>query len=188
MEKTGRAPALSVEDRQAMIIDAAVPLLLAHGRDVTTRQIADAAGIAEGTVFRAFGDKESIIDAALQRFFDPEPTRAMLRGIDPELPLRDKIFQVMIFVRARMTGIMGIMGAVGPRERPPRPRENDFVELLSRVLEPDLPRLRVGVAEAAYLIRLLAFGSSIGPFNEGFELTVDQLTDFVVGGITKEGN
>ena len=42
-----------------MIVDAALPLLLEHGEMVTTRQIADAAGIAEGTIFRAFADKDA---------------------------------------------------------------------------------------------------------------------------------
>ena len=32
-----------------MIIDAVIPLLLKHGADVTSKQIAEAAGIAEGT-------------------------------------------------------------------------------------------------------------------------------------------
>ena len=47
-----------------MIIDAVIPLILEHGVGITSRQIAEAAGVAEGTVFRAFGDKESLIAAA----------------------------------------------------------------------------------------------------------------------------
>ncbi len=174
---------MAVEDRRDTIVEAAIPLLLAHGRDVTTRQIAEAAGIAEGTVFRAFGDKESIIDAAVQKFLDPEPTRRMLRGIDPEQPLRDKVHDVLFHTRARMTGIMGIMGAIGPRPQPPRPDSNDFTELLTAVLGPDLEHLRVSAADAAHFIRLIAFASSIRPMNEGHEFTLDQLTDFVVGGL-----
>ncbi|MCU1430433.1 MAG: DNA-binding transcriptional regulator, AcrR family, partial [Actinomycetia bacterium] len=37
-----------------MIVAATLPLLLEHGDRVTSRQIAEAAGIAEGTIFRAF--------------------------------------------------------------------------------------------------------------------------------------
>ena len=50
---------MSVEDRRAAIVEAALPLLIEHGANVTTSQIAAAAGIAEGTVFRAFGDKNA---------------------------------------------------------------------------------------------------------------------------------
>ena len=45
----------------APIVDAVVPLLLEHGGDVTTRQIAEAAGIAEGTIFRVFPDKAALL-------------------------------------------------------------------------------------------------------------------------------
>jgi AcrR family transcriptional regulator len=183
--RTGRAPSLAPDERRAMIIDAAIPLLLEQGREVTTKQIADRAGVAEGTLFRAFGDKESIIDAAVQKFLDPEPTRSMLRGIDPDQPLRDKVHDVLFHLRARMTGIMGIMGAIGPRPMPERPAETDFVELLTAVLGPDLDRMRAEPGAIAHFIRMVAFASSIGPFNEGFELTPDQLADLIVGGITK---
>jgi AcrR family transcriptional regulator len=42
--KPARAKALSIEDRQAMLIDVVTPLLLEHGQAVTTRQIADSSG------------------------------------------------------------------------------------------------------------------------------------------------
>ena len=49
-----------------------------HGRVVTTKQIADASGVAAGTLFRVFDDQEAIIDAAVEHFLDPEPFRAAL--------------------------------------------------------------------------------------------------------------
>ncbi|MES1170476.1 MAG: helix-turn-helix domain-containing protein, partial [Leifsonia sp.] len=90
-----RAKPLSVDDRRAMILEAVMPLLTEHGRDISSKQIAEAAGIAEGTVFRAFGDKESLIDAAIVKFLDPEPLRLELRAIDPQLPLDRKVLAVV---------------------------------------------------------------------------------------------
>lgn len=52
---------MSPEDRREAIVAATLPLLFAHGANVTTSQIAKAAGIAEGTVFRAFKDKRELI-------------------------------------------------------------------------------------------------------------------------------
>ena len=72
-----------------MIVAAAIPLLIEHGEAVTTRQIADAAGIAEGTIFRAFPDKDSVLRAAIEAVFDSEPLERALAAIDGDRPLID---------------------------------------------------------------------------------------------------
>jgi AcrR family transcriptional regulator len=55
---------MDADDRRDMIVEAAMPLLVEHGAKVTSKQIADAAGVAEGTMFKAFGDKESLLHFA----------------------------------------------------------------------------------------------------------------------------
>ena len=56
-----RAPRLCVEDRRRELAQATLPLVIEHGRAVTTRQIAQAAGVAEGTIFRVFDTKDDLV-------------------------------------------------------------------------------------------------------------------------------
>ena len=66
-----RAAPLSLEERRASVLAAAVPLLLERGLDVSTRDLATAAGVAEGTLFRVFPDKASLVRAAVGQALDP---------------------------------------------------------------------------------------------------------------------
>ena len=60
-------------ERRAAIIDAVLPLLIECGSGVTTRQIARAAGVSEGTIFNVFADKHELLAAALQVAIDLAP-------------------------------------------------------------------------------------------------------------------
>jgi AcrR family transcriptional regulator len=62
---------MSPEERRASILAATVPLLLERGREVTTRELAAAAGVAEGTLFRVFADKQELVRAAVAQVLDP---------------------------------------------------------------------------------------------------------------------
>jgi AcrR family transcriptional regulator len=182
--KTERARPLAVEDRRSMIIDAVIPLLIEHGRSVTTRQIADAAGVAEGTIFRAFGDKDSLIDAAVQKFLEPGPLNDTILAIDPELTLEQKVNDILFHLRARMTGVVGIMNAVGMIGRPPvREDRQHFYDLIAQVLSPDLDALNATTEQVGRFMRLIAFASSIAPFNQGQEMSTAELAHLITYGI-----
>jgi AcrR family transcriptional regulator len=179
-----RARPLSPDDRRAAIIDAVTPLLMEHGRAVTTRQIADAAGIAEGTIFRAFPDKDAIILAAVEKFLDPSGINSRLRAIDPELALEAKVNEILIQLRGRMTGIFGMMQAAGMSGPPPRsPEAEDFVDVIADVLGPSLVELQVPSEQFASFMRLVAFASSIRHFNQGHEIATADLAHLITYGI-----
>jgi AcrR family transcriptional regulator len=183
---TRRASPMAVEDRRAMIIDAIIPLLLEHGASITSRQIAEGAGIAEGTIFRAFGDKESLIHAAVEKYFDPAPLRAKLAEIDPQQPLRAKIMTVIELMQSRFSGMFSMMAAVGGTERPPMPGTSnrlEFATIIAGILEPDLDRLNLPAERVGPVLRLVAFSTAIPAFNETIAFTVDELTDVVLYGI-----
>lgn len=54
------------EERRAAIVEATMPLLEEHGLQLTTKQVADAAGVAEGTIFRAFESLQDVLDATIR--------------------------------------------------------------------------------------------------------------------------
>jgi AcrR family transcriptional regulator len=179
-----RAKPLAPDERRAAIIDAVIPLIREQGRDISSRQIAEAAGVAEGTIFRAFGDKDSVIQAAIDRFMDPEPLRAKLRGIDPDEPTEDKVRQVIQLLRDRLTGFIGFMSAVGMHGPPPqanRQPDEQWLEIMAQLFRED--EIAVPIPALAFYLRMLAFGSSIPVFNEPYQFSTDELTGFVLHGV-----
>jgi AcrR family transcriptional regulator len=182
--KTMRAQPLSVDDRQSMIIDAVIPLLLEHGRAVTSSQMARAAGIAEGTIFRAFGDKESLIRAAADRYLDPVQMRRDLGAIDVTLPLEQKVRMMIDILQTWFRGVFGMMALIGARERPPvRPSSPEYTSIIGAALQADIDQLGWSTERIAHVIRLVSFSSALPQMNEGTAFSLDELTSIVMFGI-----
>jgi AcrR family transcriptional regulator len=181
-----RARPLAPGDRRERILEAVLPLLLEKGRDVTSRELAEAAGIAEGTVFRAFGDKETLLAAGLEKLLDPVPFREELRRIPDDLSFEDKVTAIIEALRLRFREVFRIM-TLFQMEGPPPRREasnEDWLEIVRELLEPDLARLAVPVDTVAWYLRLVAFGSSIEPFNHFRRFDSAELATIVVHGVS----
>ena len=56
-----RARRLAPEQRRAALLDAATELFITHGPNFTTADLATAAGVSEGTIFRYFIDKPTLV-------------------------------------------------------------------------------------------------------------------------------
>src|SRR3954452_2745715 len=88
---SARAAALPPEERREALIAATLPLVLEHGTDVSTRLIAEAAGVAEGTIFRVFASKDDLVEATIASAFDPSPLVDALSSIDRTAPLVERL-------------------------------------------------------------------------------------------------
>lgn len=167
-----------------MLIDAVTPLLAEHGQSVTTRQIAECAGVAEGTIFRAFGSKDELIQAAVDRQLDPEPFRVKLRAIDPSQPIEAKVRAIVVLMRERFTTVFTLMTALGrlgaPHSHDPR---HEFTEILGHALAPEVERLNFAPERAAQIIRMVALAASVPQIRVGAEFDADEVTALLLYGL-----
>jgi AcrR family transcriptional regulator len=183
-----RAAPLSPDARRASIIAATLPLLRLHGRAVTTSQIAMAAGVAEGTLFRVFPDKDSLIDAAIKSAFDPEPFDRDLANIDRSLGMREQLIAVADVLQRRIGQIWQLIAMLGLPAPPPEKTRDHAADdarlrqLLAAFFEPFRTELRVEPDQAARLLRALAFAAT-HPRMTDKPLTPHELVSLLLDGI-----
>jgi AcrR family transcriptional regulator len=194
---------MAPDDRRQAIVDALIPLLVERGSDVTTKEIAHAAGIAEGTIFRVFADKRSLFLAAAEEAMNPVGgEQAFDAALADVTDLRKGVIVVTNRVLDRMRLTMSVMMAVRPQliaafheEKaagrkpemgPPAfvlKAQDDLHRRLTRLFAPYADRLAVDPATAAIALRSLIFGAHRPELGMSPALTADQIADLLLGGV-----
>ena len=173
----GRAAPLPPDERRAAILLAVQPVLLERGAAATTRELAEAAGVAEGTLFRVFTDKNTLVRQAVMAAVDPAAGVPEIKAVDMSLPLRDRLVVLMQLGLDRVENIMRWMQVlhevaraddVQPEDRLERmrawqrsqePGTEALREAVHAVLAPDADRLRLPVAEVDDLMVTVLLGA-----------------------------
>ena len=205
-----RAAALSPPERRVSIVRAALRLIAANGTMPTTREIAEEAGIAEGTVFRAFDTKERLVEAVVGETFCPAPMAVQMQEIDLALPLRERLVAVVTILQARFTEIFGVMSALGLTAPPadveehrgcrpdtghlPVAEQNPSLDTAWRdrrnrligFVEPDADVLTCTPAELVKYLRLFTFSASHPDIAEGQILPPRTIVAVVLDGVTRK--
>lgn len=189
--RSGRARRLAPDARRHTLVEATLPLVLRHGAAVSTRQIAEAAGVAEGTIFSVFPHKEALMRAVTAAALDPAKTLAELADVDRTLPLRARLGAAVEILQSRLTSVFGLIDALYlshppvPHPERPSPREMNeaFQQAVVDLVGPDTASLRVPATELAHVLRLLVFSGTHPRLCDGAPLSADLIVSTVLDGL-----
>jgi len=199
---TPRATPLSADDRRQAIVDAVRPLLAEKGGDLSTRDIAAAAGVAEGTLFRVFPDKAALMLAVAQEAINPATGRAEFDAIlAGSTDLHERVLLVAEHLMGRMQEAMKVMfavrahlmaqpGSAGPPAGPPAfilEANRELLDRLTGLFAQHRGELRIPPETAAVVLRSIVFGSRHPGMQVAPDLTPEQIADVIVGGVTRHG-
>jgi AcrR family transcriptional regulator len=194
---------MTPDDRRKAIVSVLVPLIAERGGDVSTKEIAAAAGIAEGTIFRVFPDKRSLMLAAAEEAINPaDGQRAFDDAIAGLTTLGEKVVVVAERVQQRMHLTMSVMiatrshlmathdHATAPAGKPGPPpfvvkAQADLNMRLTGLFEAHRKELAVSPDVAAAALRSLVFGAGRFELGLGPSLTPVQIADLVLNGVLR---
>jgi AcrR family transcriptional regulator len=181
--RSGRAAPLPPDERRRSILRAVRPVLLERGVNVTTKELAQAAGVAEGTLFRVFDDKLSLIGEAAFVGADPAAAVPDIDAIDRSGSLRDHLVEVMRIGSSRVDemmrwfAILHDLGRVDPRPEQERrtaaqegwqhwmrrqtESEAEVRDAMVRLLTPHAHELRVAPERAVELFNVVLVGATM---------------------------
>ena len=183
---------LSKDAARSLIVDAAAALLREGGAQaVTTRAVAQAAGVQAPVLYRLFGDKDGLLDAVAEHVMaqwvqtkmdaaaddDPDPLTALRTG-----------WQLQIDFGLANPDLYALLNA--PERRHRSPATNAGIEILSaRVRRLAVSgQLRVSEQRAVEMIHAAGAGAVLtllaSPADERDPGLADALYDAVVGTIT----
>jgi AcrR family transcriptional regulator len=199
MERPGRrrrVPAMAPEDRRKELIAVTLPLLREFGTAVTTRQIAEAAGVAEGTIFGVFPDKTSLFVSAISAVFDADKTIDELRRLRNTPDLEERLVRAFDLLIERYSSNGPLIGlarslpgdaakvvitmALEARQR--------MQQTVAELMEHDRERLRSSPYTAARLLITLAFAAVRDQFSGTERIPSEQLVAVLLHGLLVEKN
>lgn len=183
------------DERRASIVEATAPLLEQYGHQLTTKQIAEAAGVAEGTIFRVFDSLQEVIEATVTASLSPERLEAIVADttfpgtlvgdVEGAFEAANRYFDV---VRSAF-----LIGHNSPSHDPNarcardllQERDAQLTALLTACFAPYTDELTVTPSECAQLVLALAIGERRRHAAGANPLSREVLVGTIVHGVRK---
>lgn len=181
-----RARSMNPEDRREMIIDAAIPFFLEHGPSFTSKQLSEHLGLAEGTIFRAFGDKDSLISAVIKEFFERGPRNLSEGIIDANLPLEEKVATLVGGAQERVRDVFKMFSFLTPEEASKyrkRPKGEEFRKAIMVAFENNRNELTVPLEHLPSVMQIAAIAAHASHFDAHAAIDQQELVNFILYGI-----
>lgn len=192
-DTTARAPRkrMSAEDRRVDIARRVVPAIREHGHTVSTRQLAEAAGVSEGMLFKAYDTKNDVLKASFEQLFRDALHTPIVEDGDPPSSLEGVVTALVEHATETFRGLFSFMAAM-PREVMTEPSEEEhraFHAAFDRwtdLLEPHAAELAISPEQAASFVRAVVFATA-QPAYSGYELdiTTAQTVRLILGGLRR---
>ncbi len=177
-----RATALPPDERRAAIVAAVRPLVLEYGERVTSRQLAEAAGVAEGTIFRAFADKDGVLAAVLEQALDPAPLEQALTDIPADVDFEQRLVAATRIIQRRVVDIWELISSLGALGKQHSGRPPETSAALTQLFADNADQLRVDPAEGARLLRAVTL-SMTHPMIAVERATAEEIVALLLHGI-----
>lgn len=192
-----RAAPLPREQRRRALLDATRPLLIKHGPGVSTRRIAEAAGIAEGTIFRVFATKQDLLNETIVDALAPDATLARLADLADAPDLMALATGIVAALQQQAQDTRTLLALV---EHPlvagadaaacPVPRHGErhrgVVDAIEALLVARATELSVPPRAAAGALYALGFGSTMAVTPSGTPPAPDRVAHLLLHGIAKD--
>ncbi len=142
-------------------MQAVLPLMIDQGVGITTRALARAAGVSEGTLFNVFTDKDELISSVVEAVLDVEPFERAIEAIDPTASFADGLVTATEIIQRRVVDIWKLVSQLDPA-RHATLRKGPFPDspALIALLATESDRLGESPADAARLLRAMTLALS----------------------------
>ncbi|GAB5413617.1 MAG: TetR/AcrR family transcriptional regulator [Congregibacter sp.] len=199
MENARSRSRARLEERERVILDAATELFASDGFHATsTRKIASAAGVSEGTVFHYFGSKNELMLGILDRFYNGVLNPRAAEILDTVMETRARLYALarhhvhsLAEDNALMMRLLQVYVGVDfelvkdSHESPLRTLNRSYVQYFDRIAREGMQRGELRSDLAVRPLRDLFFGTleyglrthTSGVGQDGLDTYIDQLME-----------